>query len=66
MESEQVTGIRRFSRLFTQRIAALDEHFLGRDRSLGASRLLFRPMSALVAGLRIPSCSGSGPVLLTG
>jgi GNAT superfamily N-acetyltransferase/DNA-binding MarR family transcriptional regulator len=41
MESEQVTGIRRFSRLFTQRIGALNEHFLGRDRSLGVSRLLF-------------------------
>jgi DNA-binding MarR family transcriptional regulator/GNAT superfamily N-acetyltransferase len=41
MESGQVTRVRRFNRLFTQRIGALNDHFLGRDRSLGASRLLF-------------------------
>src|SRR5256885_3632704 len=33
--------IRRFNRTVTQQIGALEEHFLGRDRSLGASRLLF-------------------------
>lgn len=34
-------GVREFSRLFTQRIDALDEHFLGRDRPLGQVRLLY-------------------------
>jgi DNA-binding MarR family transcriptional regulator len=41
MEREQVALVRRFNRLVTQRVGALDEHFLGRDRSLGASRVLF-------------------------
>jgi DNA-binding MarR family transcriptional regulator/GNAT superfamily N-acetyltransferase len=36
-----VVEIRQFSRTFTQRIGALDDHFLGRDRPLGAARLLF-------------------------
>jgi DNA-binding MarR family transcriptional regulator len=39
--SPGVTDIRRFSRSFTQRIGALDDHFLGRDRTLGEARLLF-------------------------
>lgn len=41
MEREQVSRVRRFNRLVTQRIGVLDERFLGRDRSLGASRVLF-------------------------
>ncbi len=36
-----IAQIRRFNRTVTQQIGALEEHFLGRDRSLGASRLLF-------------------------
>ncbi|HET8622258.1 MAG TPA: helix-turn-helix domain-containing GNAT family N-acetyltransferase [Gemmatimonadales bacterium] len=36
-----VAQVRRFNRTVTRRIGALDEHFLGRHRSLGASRLLF-------------------------
>lgn len=36
-----VARIRSFNRTITQQIGALDGHFLGRDRSLGASRLLF-------------------------
>jgi DNA-binding MarR family transcriptional regulator/GNAT superfamily N-acetyltransferase len=36
-----ITVIRGFNRTVTQRTGALDSHFLGRGRSLGASRLLF-------------------------
>src|SRR5256712_5064354 len=38
---DAIAQIRRFNRTVTQQIGALEEHFLGRDRSLGASRLLF-------------------------
>src|SRR5438128_9974729 len=34
-----IAEIRRFNRTVTQQIGALEEHFLGRDRSLRASRL---------------------------
>jgi GNAT superfamily N-acetyltransferase/DNA-binding MarR family transcriptional regulator len=37
----QIAQVRRFNRLVTQRVGALDDHFLGRDRPLGASRLLY-------------------------
>jgi DNA-binding MarR family transcriptional regulator/GNAT superfamily N-acetyltransferase len=36
-----IPQVRRFNRTVTQRVGALDSHFLGRARSLGASRLLF-------------------------
>jgi DNA-binding MarR family transcriptional regulator len=38
---DDVTLIRRFNRTVTERIGALEESFLGRDRPLGASRLLW-------------------------
>jgi DNA-binding MarR family transcriptional regulator/GNAT superfamily N-acetyltransferase len=38
---DDVSIIRRFNRTVTQRIGALENHFLGRGRSLGASRVLF-------------------------
>ncbi len=41
MNPEQVAQVRRFNRLFTQRIGILTDGFLGRGRSLGASRVLF-------------------------
>jgi DNA-binding MarR family transcriptional regulator/predicted GNAT family N-acyltransferase len=41
MLPEQVVQVRRFNRIVTQRAGALDDHFLGRDRPLGASRLLY-------------------------
>jgi DNA-binding MarR family transcriptional regulator/ribosomal protein S18 acetylase RimI-like enzyme len=41
MSPEQIVQVRRFNRLVTQRAGALDDHFLGRDRALGASRVLF-------------------------
>jgi DNA-binding MarR family transcriptional regulator/GNAT superfamily N-acetyltransferase len=41
MATEQVAQVRRFNRLVTHRAGALDDHFLGRDRPLGESRLLY-------------------------
>jgi DNA-binding MarR family transcriptional regulator/predicted GNAT family N-acyltransferase len=41
MMDDRIDRVRRFNRLVTQRVGALDDHFLGRDRPLGASRLLF-------------------------
>ncbi|HVH66436.1 MAG TPA: bifunctional helix-turn-helix transcriptional regulator/GNAT family N-acetyltransferase [Gemmatimonadales bacterium] len=41
MLADQVAQVRRFNRLVTQRAGALDDHFIGRDRPLGASRLLY-------------------------
>ena len=38
---DQIARIRSFNRTLTRQIGALDARFLGRDRSLGASRLLF-------------------------
>src|SRR5207237_1031373 len=54
MPADQVAQVRRFNRLVTQRIGALDDHFLGRDRPLGASRLLYEigPKGADVRDLR--------------
>jgi GNAT superfamily N-acetyltransferase len=39
--SDHVALIRRFNRTVTERVGALEESFLGRDRPLGASRLLW-------------------------
>jgi DNA-binding MarR family transcriptional regulator/GNAT superfamily N-acetyltransferase len=41
MSAEQIEQVRRFNRLVTQRTGALDDHFLGRDRPLGESRVLY-------------------------
>lgn len=41
MSPDQLIQVRRFNRLVTQRVGALEDHFLGRDRPLGESRLLF-------------------------
>ena len=41
MNDEMVTDVRRFNRIVTQRVGALDEQFLERDRALGQSRLLW-------------------------
>jgi DNA-binding MarR family transcriptional regulator/GNAT superfamily N-acetyltransferase len=39
--SHEVSQVRRFNRLVTQRLGALDDHFLARDRPLGEARLLW-------------------------
>ena len=41
MRPGHVSQVRRFNRLVTQRAGALDDHFLGRDRPLGESRVLY-------------------------
>jgi ribosomal protein S18 acetylase RimI-like enzyme len=38
---EAVATVRSFNRTVTQRVGALNEHFLGRERPLGAARLLW-------------------------
>lgn len=54
MLADGVTQVRRFNRLVTQRAGALDDHFLGRNRPLGASRLLYEigPQGADLRDLR--------------
>jgi DNA-binding MarR family transcriptional regulator/GNAT superfamily N-acetyltransferase len=41
MMADEVSQVRRFNRMVTQRAGALDDHFLGRNRPLGESRLLY-------------------------
>ena len=36
-----IEQVRRFNRTVTERVGALDDHFLGRDRALGEARLLW-------------------------
>ncbi|MFI5611518.1 GNAT family N-acetyltransferase [Amycolatopsis sp. NPDC051903] len=38
---EQIVAVRRFNRVVTQRVGALEEAYLSRERSLGLSRLLW-------------------------
>jgi hypothetical protein len=40
MDPGMVAQVRRFSRIVTQRVGALDDRFLARDRPLGAARVL--------------------------
>jgi DNA-binding MarR family transcriptional regulator/GNAT superfamily N-acetyltransferase len=41
MDQDLVAGVRRFNRTVTQRIGALDDAFLARDRPLGQARVLW-------------------------
>jgi len=54
MNPEDLKRVRRFNRVVTRRVGALDDAFLGHPRSLGASRLLFEigPDGAEVRALR--------------
>ena len=54
MERAALEQVRSFNRSITQRVGALNDAFLGRPRSLGASRLLFEigPAGAEVRALR--------------
>lgn len=52
MRSDQIQQVRRFNRLVTQRAGALDDHFLGSDRPLGESRVLYEIGNSGGADLR--------------
>jgi DNA-binding MarR family transcriptional regulator/predicted N-acetyltransferase YhbS len=41
MATPQIEQVRSFNRLVTEQVGALNDHFLGRDHSLGESRLLW-------------------------
>src|SRR5437879_2545737 len=41
MADAMVEQVRRFNRIVTERVGALDDHFLGRDRTLGEARVLW-------------------------
>jgi DNA-binding MarR family transcriptional regulator/GNAT superfamily N-acetyltransferase len=41
MNTAMIAQVRRFNRVVTQRVGALDDHFLARDRPLGEARLLW-------------------------
>src|SRR4029077_7874068 len=41
MSAEMISQVRRFNRIVTQRVGALNDRFLARDRSLGEARLLW-------------------------
>jgi DNA-binding MarR family transcriptional regulator/GNAT superfamily N-acetyltransferase len=41
MDALMVAQVRRFNRLVTERVGALDDHFLSRDRPLGEARVLW-------------------------
>jgi DNA-binding MarR family transcriptional regulator/GNAT superfamily N-acetyltransferase len=51
----QIEHVRRFNRLVTQRVGALNDHYLARDRPLGEARLLYEigPDGADVRTLRV-------------
>jgi DNA-binding MarR family transcriptional regulator/GNAT superfamily N-acetyltransferase len=41
MDQAMIAQVRRFNRIVTQRVGALDDHFLARDRPLGEGRVLW-------------------------
>jgi DNA-binding MarR family transcriptional regulator/GNAT superfamily N-acetyltransferase len=41
MDRAMIAQVRRFNRIVTQRVGALNDHYLARDRSLGQARLLW-------------------------
>ncbi|MEP7381363.1 MAG: helix-turn-helix domain-containing GNAT family N-acetyltransferase [Gemmatimonadota bacterium] len=62
MLSEQVVHVRRFNRLVTQRAGALNDEYLGRERPLGHSRVLYEigPQGADLRELRSRLALDSG------
>ncbi len=62
MRADQVVHVRRFNRLVTQRAGALNDEYLGRDRPLGHSRVLYEigPQGADLRELRTRLSLDSG------
>jgi DNA-binding MarR family transcriptional regulator/ribosomal protein S18 acetylase RimI-like enzyme len=58
MDAELVAQVRRFNRLVTQRVGALSDRFLARDRSLGEARLLWEIGAAGPDGRDLRSLRG--------
>ncbi len=56
MDRAVISEVRRFNRLVTQRVGALDAKFLARDRSLGEARVLWE-----IARGSVRSRSGVAP-----
>jgi DNA-binding MarR family transcriptional regulator/GNAT superfamily N-acetyltransferase len=61
MREDMVGQVRRFNRMVTERVGALNDHYLSRDRPLGEARMLWeigaegREVRALRAGLGLDS-----------
>src|SRR3954454_2755112 len=64
MSAAMVEQVRRFNRTVTERVGALDDHFLGRERPLGEARLLWEigPEGCEVRALRSRLALDSGYV----
>jgi DNA-binding MarR family transcriptional regulator/GNAT superfamily N-acetyltransferase len=64
MNREAISQVRKFNRIVTQRVGALNDHFLSRDRSLGEARLLWEigPQGRDVRSLRTQLQLDSGYV----
>ena len=56
-----VEQVRRFNRTVTQRVGALDDHFLALDRPLGEARVLWEIGAAGCEVARCATGSGSTP-----
>ena len=54
MPTPQIQQVRRFNRLVTRRVGALDQSYLSRGRPLGEARLLFE---IGLAGADVRSCA---------
>ena len=55
MTRAMVAQVRRFNRIVTERVGALNDHFLGQDRPLGEARLLWE--------IGLEGCEALGPDL---
>src|SRR3954470_271930 len=62
MDEMSISRVRSFNRTVAERIGALDDHFLGRDRPMGESRTLWEIGSegTDVRALRAPLARHSG------
>jgi len=66
---DSIAQVRHFNRLVTQRVGALNDHFLARDRPLGEARLLWEiglgtDRGAASGGTDGGTDGGAGAVLL--